>query len=256
MNYLRILFVSLMFLLLNNTALITNAEQIPEPALISTYEDDLTGDGLKEMVKLNGSLFSREGSYYQDIWVELTSKNSEQWRLSFKGGYEPQLHFYDFNQDNINDLLFQSVADENEKIYSHHLYTLKNNTLKEIPLPEQLYTKGHFKNNFQIEIQISTNHNSKPIIIDVADRAKKYISLGLYNKRGKLLKSKVVMIAPISFYEPILISKSKGYGLKSYQKLSGVNREDALGTIETLWYYENGTWIILQTDWSTSNQSK
>jgi hypothetical protein len=156
------------------------------------------------------------------------------------------------NHDHINDLFYQSRKDGSKKLYSQHLYTLKNNKIKEIPLPKQNYIKGNFNDNFQIQIQVSTKINSNPIIIDVEDRAKNYIKHGIYNKKGKLLKPSTVMIAPIAYYEPTLISKSKGYGLKSFQQISGVAPDDKLGNIETLWYYENGGWIILQTDWISS----
>lgn len=248
--YLRLLFSALIFLLLiKDTTLIVVAEQTPDPVLISNYEDDLTGDGQKETIKLKGVLFSEEGNYYRDVWTEITSKHSEQWRIQFEGGYEPEIQFFDLNHDNINDLFYRSATGGSGGLYSHHLYTLKNNTIKEIPLPQQSYIKGNFKDDFQINIQISIKNNSRPIILNVENRAKEYMRLGLYNKQGKLMKPITVMIPPIAFYEPILISKSTGYGLKSYQQISGAYHADQLGTIETLWYLENNQWVILQTNW-------
>ncbi len=46
------------------------------------------------------------------------------------------------------------------------------------------------------------------------------------------------------------ISDSQGYGLKSSQEIYGTNKDDSLGTIETLWYFEDEKWIILQTKWA------
>lgn len=248
METLRILFISLIFPILISTTSITNAEQ----TLISTYEDDLTGDGLKETIQLKGSLFSQESKYYRDIWVELTNNHLEKWEIPFGGGYEPEIHLFDFNHDGINDLFYQSATGGSGGTYSHHLYTFKNGIIEEIPLPQQLYIKGNFKEDFQIEIQIPAKNNNPPILINVEERANEYIRLNLYNKHGKLLKPTPVMVTPIALYKPILLSKSKGYGLKSFQKISGAYHADSIGTIEILWYFENGSWINLQTDWVPS----
>lgn len=248
--YLRLLFTTLIFLLLiNDTKLIVVAEQAPESVLISDFEDDLTGDGQKEIMLLKGLLLSQERNYYQNIWVEITSKHSERWRIPFRGGYEPKIYLFDLNHDNIRDLFYQVTTNETDKINTHYLYTLKNGSINEIPLPKQPYIKGQFINDFHVEIHLSVKDNNKPVFIDVEDQVQKYIKLGLYNKQGKLLNPRAVIINPISSYEPTLISKSKGYGLKSYQQISGAYRDDKLGIVETLWYYENGDWMILQNKW-------
>lgn len=249
----QILFIGLTFLCMNHITLLTNAEQIPQPTLISVDEDDLTGDGLKETIKLKGTLFSQERNYFQNIWIELISKHTEKWRIPLAGGYEPKIHLVDLNHDNINDLFYQALVDEGNELSIHHLYTLKNGTIKEISLPKYFYLEGHFKEEFQIEIQTSIRDKKKAMIIDVKDRANEYIELDIYNEQGKLLSPMNASITPAFLYDPILISKSKGYGLKSFQKVTGANHTDILGTIETLWYFENGEWIILQTDWLSSN---
>jgi len=248
--YLRLLFTILIFLLLiNDTTLIVVAEQTPDPALISNYEDDLTGDGQKEIILLKGDLLSLKRKYYQNIWVEITSKHSERWRIPFKNGYEPKIYLFDLNHDHVNDLFYRVTTNEADKINTHYLYTLKNGLINEILLPKQPYIKGQFMNDFHIEIHLSIKENNKPVFVNVEDQLHEYVKLGIYNKQGKLLKPRTVIINPISSYEPTHISKSKGYGLKSYQQISGAYPDDKLGIIETLWYYENGDWIVLKTDW-------
>lgn len=247
-NYLKLPFIALIFLSFNNGSLITNADQIYKPIIISTLEGDLTGNSQHETIQLKGNLLKQNGDYYQNIWVEIKSLHSEKWKIPFTSGYEPKIQLLDLNHDHVSDLFYQSIASKSDELYAHHLYSLKNGVIEEISLPEQSYIKGDFDNYFQVKVQVSIK-NHKPIIINVEDRAKEYIELGLYDTQGILLKPSSIRIAPISLYEPILISKSKGYGLKSYQKVSGAHDKDILGTIEILWYYENGNWIILHTDW-------
>ena len=219
-----------------------------EPILIETYESDVTGDGQNEVIKLNGILFSPDTKYYRDIWADVTDPEGESWKINYGGGYDPTIQFVDLNHDKINDMLYQSPTGGSGGLYTSFLHTLANDKLVEIPLPEQHYVKGQFEENFTVTIELTPNE--KPIVMDVKSRAADYIRLGIYNKEGKLLTPTPLMIDPIAFFEPIKISEDKGYGLKSYQQISGAYHADQLGTIETLWYYENNQWIILQTKWN------
>lgn len=218
-----------------------------KPVLIESFEKDITGDGTNEVIELKGILFSKGSNYYRDIWVDITSKFSEKWRITYEGGYEPKLQFVDLNHDHVNDLFYQSATGGSGGLYNYHLHTLKGSKIQTIPLPKQNYVKGKFENNFKITIHISPA--SEPIEIDVKNRANEYIRLGIYNEQGKLLKPTPVMVDPIAFFEPVLISKNAGYGLKSYQQISGAYHADQLGTVETLWYYDKDKWIILNSNW-------
>jgi len=227
------------------------AETDTEKAIvIETYQIDLTGDGKKETIELKGKLFSPDAQYYQDIWADIVSSDKTEWKINYGGGYEPKLQFIDLNHDGVQDIFYQSPTGGSGGLYTTDLQTLANAQLKEILLPEQRFITGNFDENFKVTIQIDPN--SKPIIMNVKNRSEDYIRLGIYDKNGKLLKPTPLMIDPIAFYEPVEISDSKGYGLKSYQQISGAYHADRLGTIETLWYYEDGNWIILQTDWVPS----
>ncbi|WP_461177103.1 hypothetical protein [Virgibacillus ainsalahensis] len=220
--------------------------------LIETYEADITGDGQNEVIELKGVLFSQDTNYFRDIWADITSPSYEnEWKISYGGGYEPALQFIDLNHDNVKDIFYQSATGGSGGLYSYHLHTLKNDELTEIPLPQQPNIKAEFAENFNVDIQLTPN--DKPITVDVSDRKNDYIRLGMYNEAGELIEPTDAMIDPIAFFDPVLISKTKGYGLKSYQQISGAYHADQLGTIETLWYYENEEWIILQTEWVPSN---
>ncbi|MGJ9457443.1 hypothetical protein [Oceanobacillus sp. CF4.6] len=228
------------------------AETDPKEAIIiETYHEDVTGDGEKETIELKGMLFSPDAQYYQDIWAEVTSTSSNDWKISYGGGYDPVIQFIDLNHDGINDIFFQSPTGGSGGLYTYNFRTLANGNMKEIDLPEQRFVEGSFEENFKATLQM--NPGDKPIIIEVMDRAGDYIRLGIYDKNGKLLVQTPLMIDPIAFFEPIKISDSKGYGLKSYKQISGAYHADGLGTIETLWYFENGEWVILKTEWVPSD---
>ncbi|RDW20999.1 hypothetical protein [Oceanobacillus chungangensis] len=222
-----------------------------EPILIETYQSDVTGDGQNEEINLYGILFSPDTRYYRDIWANITGPEGESWKINYGGGYDPTIRFVDLNHDKINDIFYQSPTGGSGGIYTSFLHTLANKELLEIPLPEQPYVKGQFEENFTVSIELTPN--GKPIVMDVKSRAEDYIRLGIYNKEGKLLTPTEIMVDPIAFFEPIKISADKGYGLKSYQQISGAYHADQLGTLETLWYYENDKWILLQTNWNPAS---
>ncbi len=245
--------VGLLFLLVPiNTNAADKQNSAPTPKTIAKYEEEITGDSQKDTILLKGILFSHDTDYFRDIWTEITADNQQEWKIPYEGGYDPELQFIDLNHDRVNDIFYQSSTGGSGGLYYYHLHTLKNDELKEIPLPEQPYVKGEFRENFKVEIQISPEQ--EPYIVDVENRASEYIQLGIYNKEGKLIEeNSSAMVDPIAFFDPVIISKQKGYGLKSYQQISGAYHADQLGTVETVWYYEDGKWIVLQTEWVPSN---
>lgn len=222
-------------------------ENAPKPKTIHTYKEDVTGDGQKETILLKAVPFSYDSAYYQKIWSVIKNPHSKNLKIQYGGGYEPTLQFYDLNHDKVTDIFFQSPTGGSGGLYNYQLNTIKDGKIKDIPLPVQRYVKGKFIKNFKAVLSLTPR--SRAIFINVRDRADDYIRLGIYNKDGDLIKPTSLMIDPIAFYEPVLISKSKGYGLKSYQQISGAYHADQLGTVETLWYYEKGKWIILTTEW-------
>lgn len=246
-----LLFLSLL-IIIPISAIAETKSKMPNVKIIHTYTEDVTGDGQKETIYLKAIPFSKDSSYYQSIWATIKSPHSKEWKIQYKGGYEPTLQFYDLNHDKIPDIYFQSPTGGSGGLYSYQLNTIKNEELQEIPLPVQRHVKGEFTDNYRAVLSLTPG--SKAISINAKDQAKEYIRLGIYNKNGELLKYTPLMIDPIAFFEPVLISKTKGYGLKSYQQISGAYHADQFGTIETIWYYERGKWIILTTKWVPSGK--
>lgn len=230
---------------INTASVIYSAEN--EPSFINSMEEDITGDGIREYIKLEGNLLSDSSKFYTDVWVNIESPFAQQWKISFIGGYHPKLELLDITHDNTVDLIYESAVKENGRHYNYQLYTLKNGKVQQIELPKNKYAKGVFVDDFKINIQISPN--DKVIVQDIADKKTTYVNEQLYDKTGKLLKKQQLTIFPISQLKPILISKSKGYGLKTIQEVRGINDKDVIGEIGTLWYYKENEWIKLRTDW-------
>lgn len=216
-----------------------------EKHLIETYYEDVTGNGVKEKIDLFGVRFNENTNYYKDIFITINSQ-TKKWKINYGGGYSPQLQFIDINHDQINDVFFQSDTGNSDGLHHTRISTVKHGDIQDIPLPSQHVT-GIFKDYFQIELRITP---LKPQIIDISDHKTDYIRLDIYNNEEKLLKRNMIpLIDPIAYFEPINIRTDKGFGLKSFQQINGAKQTDHLGTVETLWYFENESWVILKTVW-------
>src|SRR5699024_509526 len=218
-----------------------------QSSFINSYEEDLTGDGFREHIILKGSLFSEKSNFYRDVWLDIASPFAHQWKISLEGGYNPEVRMIDLNHDHTPDLLYRVAKDEDSLQYFHQLYTLKKGTAQQIPTPKHHHIQGKFLDDFKVEIKI--NPAMKPIIKNISNDKQHYIEEKIYKENGELLKEKSIKPKPINALEPTLISKTKGYGLKSRQQVKGLGNDDILGEIETLWYYQNEKWIVLTTEW-------
>lgn len=244
--YALILFpFTLLFFSLEGSVYATELEQ---PVLISEYKEDITGNGLKETIKLKGNLLSPTSNYYHSVWIEIISQDANKWTIAYEGGYEPNISFIDMKNNDGKSILFQSNTQENEYTY-YRLHTMKNEILQEDQLPRQHFISGSFNEDFIVDLKISPFKS--PIKIHVEDRANDYIEKNIYNVNGDLLIDQEVITNSSLHYEPIFISDTNGYGLKSFQPIGGINHEDILGQIETLWYFENDQWVILHSKWTS-----
>src|SRR5690625_2388438 len=236
-----VLFIGSLFLFQLNI----DALERKEPVLIDQYEEDVTGDGLKEIIKLKGTFLSEESEYYHSVWAEIISQTEKKWEIHYGGAYAPKITFIDINQDKRQNLLFQGVTDDDRVEFKMH--RVKNGMIHKVELPMLNYISGRFKAKSMVDVQISPHKST--ISINVVNSAKKYVQHNIYNSRGELLQEMDIITQTFSHYEPVLISETKGFGLKSYPPIYGLDHSDLLGRVETLWYYMNDRWIQLRTSW-------
>lgn len=246
---LRLLFTLLCFIFIqfNNVPKLF-AEEMNfenEPSLINSFEEDLTGDGFREYIRLHGNLLSNQSMFYPDIWLDITSPFSQHWKISLQAGYDPDIQFIDITQDQIFDIFYSVAKDENKEQNEYQIYTLVNGTIKQIQLPKHQFVKTKLIDDFQVEIQI--HPHQKPIIQKLPNKSD-YIKEEIYREDGKLLNEKKLHHKSIHLIEPILISEQNGYGLKTYQHITD-KYNNLIGEIQTLWYYKNDEWTILKTNW-------
>lgn len=212
---------------------------------INSFEEDITGDGLREYLRLEGVLLSNQSSYFRQVWLDITGPFSKQWKISLANGYAPELHIIDLTNDDRNDLFFKIAQTEALSHYSYQLFTMNKDTIQQIQLPKPEHVRFSFLDNFMYKVE--TELLDKSETFSISPEGLKTMNESIYRKDGTLLKQTQLTIEPHFILEPIYIDKSKGYGLKSTQHIPSFERTDILYTIETIWSYDTNKWIKLQT---------
>lgn len=223
----------------------TTVTQVNEPYFINSFEEDITGDGFREYIRLEGNLFNQNGDYFHNVWIDIQTPFTQQWKIALIPGYRPNLNIVDINNDNILDLFYQTAKDISNKRFDYRLYTVKEGKVEQIPLPHPRLQQGEFVDDFKLKIIMDSD--KKPLFIDLGN--KKTLYKDLYDAKGKLKIKKNLHIYPIYFLEPIWINEKKGYGLISSQPVKMSDNPDLLGEIKTVWYYHEGKWIVQKGEW-------
>lgn len=223
------------------------AEDHVEQITLKTFNEDVTGDGIHDEIILSGTLLSNKSNYFQDVSVYITSLFSQRWQISLEGGYEPELFLLDFTHDQTAELFYKTKKSDDPSANAYQLYTLKEAKVKQLRLPVKQHVKNSYLDHFKAEVYLQAN--KKPLKLDLSFNRQNYLEEKLYDEDGQLLRNEQLIVLPIHSFTPVLISQSKGYGLTSYQFILDAVTKDVLGSIQTLWYYENDDWIIINTKW-------
>ncbi|QQZ11245.1 hypothetical protein [Heyndrickxia vini] len=215
--------------------------------IIHEYKVDVTGDRKPDKIILKGIQVDVSSMYMKKIWTEITSSNNKKFRIEYEPGYKPKIEFADLNHDNVLDLLESSGTGGSGGIYNYRLTTLKDSKMIDIPMPPPLNVQGHFENYYKAHLTIPNINFTKNF--NLSGRKKDYIRLGLFQENGMLNEPTELMIDPVAMYKIVKVKEKEGFGLISYRRVSGAYHADALGTIISVWYFENGKWKLIQTKW-------
>jgi len=224
-----------------------NDQTINQIEEIASFEYDVTGDGVMEKMILRGSYLSENSSFYHDIWLDVTSEYTDKWKISFASGYEPKLQFIHLTNDEIADLFYSVRKTEKKTPMVHQLYSLRNGKVTQLPLPKVNRMSGLLRDHFLASVAIDSSE--KTLTIDLSKVKHTLIDRSLYDSSGKLQQQTKIFVQPISVLQPILLSKNKGYGLKSIQYVTIEQTDVIVGAVESIWYFEQDNWVRLKTNY-------
>lgn len=222
----------------------------PDDSFINSIESDITGDGFKEYIRLEGNLLSEDSTYYHNVWLDITNPFSKVWNIALKGGYEPEIALFDMNHNQILDIFYQVGLNPEKTAYAAQLFSWNEGNIEQVNLPKSSATKGKYMDDYKISFTLKPHKSSKDVSIPDQALATEQ---RLYDENGNVLKDASPHIERIHQYDPVLISESKGYGLQTFERVKDVTTNDVIGSIETLWYWNKEKWIILQKRWTPSS---
>lgn len=219
---------------------------------ISKEKADVTGDGKKDLIVIKGQPYDEGTEFLKEIFVEIQTLNKKTIKIELDSGFNPTANFVDLNHDGLKDIFITVDTGGSGGITNHYLYTLKNNILADITVPEPLVINSQFLDGYKAVITIQDTGES--YTFDLSNRADDYEKTGLYQK-GKLSEPTELMVDSYSALKPVLMN-DKTYGLRGTQAISGAYHADRIAIIESNWLYVNGKWTLKSTRVMETNPRK
>ncbi|MDP4170073.1 MAG: hypothetical protein Q8906_05635 [Bacillota bacterium] len=141
---------------------------------------------------------------------------------------------------NAKNLAVSSPTVESGRVKRNNSPTIKENKLKEVTDPLPLEIKSRFLEGYKAEIKIKPT--GKSYVFDLRKNKKKYDELGLFfnNKPNEPTE---LMVQSFSTLDPVMMYGGVR-GLRGVQKISGVDINDIIATVESYWIYSGGGWEL------------
>ena len=230
---------------------VINVEATNNSDLVLIYKDsvDVTGDGEKETIHIEGERLSSSSTYFPFIHATIYSKNGDKWTIDLPGGFNPSFEYIDITNNGTNELLYQSSFNPEEDTHIFNIYTFENNHFSSIPIPVESFIHGKFIENFLVHIFIHPHED--PVVIDIKDQSSAYIAAGIYQQDGNLVRQQEVFIEPVHAIKGL---PSEGQTMiETSQHASSMIDAKELGTIQSKWVFENDSWLLVDTSWKSSH---
>ena len=216
------------------------ANQEGDVITITKEEQDITGDGIKEVISLKGVPYKDDDNDLKKIYIEVTALNNKIYRFPLEAGSKASLTLVDLNHDGIKDILASVLTGGSEGNIVNYLYSFKAFSKKKLTTPEPIEANCQYKNGFKA--QISIKETGKKYLFNLKDREQYYKKLGLYY-RGRLNEPTELSVKPFSLLKPMRYDQNK-IGLVGLQRVTGIANSDTIAYIKSTWLLEDGIWKL------------
>lgn len=222
----------------------------PNKMIIINYEiADITGDGEKDMIFLIGE--NLEGTDITNniitnmdvVLYDVANGSFIKAGAKKLNGQNNKIITSDFTGDGIQDVMI--ITEENGG-KSIRIYTYEDSKLKEIWKERSnkgLVFEGEFIDGFKVQLVNKKLNVDKAI--DISENEEEYKNTSLYNASGKLLsENKNVTTTPFCSVE--VVSLNDRSGIKTTQRIYGINENNIIDEITVVWKYQDGKWQIVE----------
>lgn len=205
---------------------------------------DFNGDGEKDMLILIGEKKNIQDTFSENMDVVLydkVSKNFTKAELKKYSGNNPKLIIGDFTGDAIIDLF---VIAQNENIYQVRGICYKDGKLDEIFKNKDnmgLNFSGQYLDGYKVKVE--NKKYNREFTLDLNDRKENYMTKKLYDDAGRLLNTEQKPTIT-RFMNVETVQLNDRLGVKTTQKICGLDELDIIDEIEVIWKYENEKWEI------------
>lgn len=216
-------------------------------------DDDVTGDGVADMVILSGVRQNQEDAYSSELTVivyDPAAKKYSSISAGEEGGYGGRLFTGDIDGDKVPDILVGagtggSGGSSNYSIVSF-LGGVPHVLAKQDVLSNGAAFEGHFRDGFKVEIKnIDLN---KEYVIDVSSDKETLIENGIYDASGKLPRDVETTTDNLVELNPIDTDGDGVYELQGRQYIWGFSHPDTIAEVDTLWKFDKGSLKLKSLD--------
>lgn len=204
--------------------------------ILASYEKELTGDSHREKIKV----IRKENKVTEMV---ITSSENRQYRIPLPRNAEPHVTFGDLNHDGVKDVFITIPAEKHNSSPEYKIYTLKDEKLEKITLPNGVMVTAQFENGYKASIQIKETGQS--YVIDLKDQKNKFDQIGIFQD-GLLNEPTELMIHSMDELKPVRF-KDFSVGLKSRQSITDGFSEEIIGYVDSTWKWSNANWELHKT---------
>jgi hypothetical protein len=242
----EIIVVGAAFFIMSLTAItgVYAIEEKEKVVTVSETKEDVSGDGINETISLKGVPYQDEDSYLREIYIEVSAAGGRTQKIRLEGGSKASFQLVDLNHDEVKDIFANVLTGGSGGITINYLYSLKDFTVTNLQIPDQLEAESRFVNGYKAEIILGAT--GKRYLFDLKDCKKYYNKLGLF-RRGRLNEPTELTVNPFSSLKPTVIEGGQ-MGLVGVQRVTGIANADTIAFIKSYWLYKDGKWKIMKVD--------
>lgn len=222
------------------TAVYAGVDKNDEQKTVISKEAALSGKQVEETISIKGVRYEDDATFFKELSLEVKDMNNKTVAVDLDPGFDPQLKIIDFNDDGRKEMLIKIKAEDSGENAVFYLYSYQDSGLINLGVPDPLVSTAQLEDDY--EAVISVEDDNREVTFDLAANAKTYEKLGIYHK-GKLNEPFELTVDSYSMLTPYENNKGEK-GLKGIQKVTGVDANDHIASLESYWKREGDKWQL------------